>query len=89
MEERIKQLEEEIEKIKARNKRVEADKSWELSGTRTTFIAVSTYILILVFMILIKDSHSFLNAFFAAVAYLISASSYGILKKWWLKNRKE
>ena len=89
MEERMKQLEEEIEQIKALNKRVEADKAWELSGTRTTFITISTYILILIFMILIKDPHPFLNASIAAVAYLISTSSYGILKQWWLKKKKE
>ncbi len=88
MEKKMKLLEEEIEKIKVRNKRVEADKAWELSRTRNMFISASTYLLILIFMYLIKDPHPFLNAFFAAVAYLISTSSYGILKKWWLRRKR-
>lgn len=83
----IKELKEEIEKIKARNKRVEADKAWELSKTRTTFIAISTYLLIFTFMILIGDNRPFLNALVASIGYLISTFTYGILKKWWLKRK--
>lgn len=83
----IAELREEIEKIKTRNKRVEADKAWELSRTRTIFIAISTYTLILIFMLLIKDNHPFLNALIAASGYLISQETYGILKKWWLKGK--
>lgn len=82
-------LKAEIEQIKARNKRVEADKAWELSHTRSGFIAASTYLLILVFMLLIGDNHPFLNAFIASLGYLISTASYGILKNWWLKKRKD
>lgn len=88
-EQEIRALREEIEKIKARNKRVEADKAWELSGTRTTFIAVSTYMLILTFMMLIGDNKPFLNALVASVGYLISTSTYTVLKKWWLKKQNK
>lgn len=89
MEERVKQLEEEIEKIKARNKRVEADKAWETSTTRNVFISLSTYVLILIFMLLIMDPHPYLNALFAAIAYFISTLSYGVLKNWWLKRKNK
>lgn len=83
----IKELQEEIEKIKERNKRVEADKAWETSRTRTAFVASSTYLLILIVMLLINADHPFFNAFLAAVSYIISTESYGILKKWWLKQK--
>lgn len=89
IEQKIQEIREEIEKIKARNRRVEADKAWEMSGTRTVFIAVSTYILIFIFMILIKDSHPALNALVAALAYLLSTATYGIIKSWWLKRRNK
>ncbi|MDP3941702.1 MAG: hypothetical protein Q8Q49_05330 [bacterium] len=85
----IEALKAEIDGIKARNRRVEADKAWELSKTRSSFIAASTYLLILIFMLLIKDDHAFLNAFIASVGYLISTATYGILKKWWLKRRSQ
>ncbi|MBI4225898.1 hypothetical protein HY612_02185 [Candidatus Roizmanbacteria bacterium] len=74
--------------IEQRNKRVEADKAWEISKTRTIFIAISTYILIVFFMLLIKDNHPFLNAFVATAGYFISTGTYDILKKWWLKRRE-
>jgi len=80
----LKRLNDEVEKIKARNRRVEKDKAWELSKTRTVFIAFSTYILISIFMLLIKDNHPFLNALVASVGYLLSTFTYNVLKKWWL-----
>lgn len=88
VEEEIKILKEEVEKIKARNKRVEADKAWELSKTRIAFIAVSTYFLIFFFMILIGDNRPFWNALIASIGYLISTSSYSLLKSWWLRRKK-
>lgn len=89
LEGQVKELKTQIEAIHARNKRVEADKAWELSNTRTAFIAISTYLLILGFMILIGDDHPYLNALVASTGYLISTASYGVLKNWWLRrNRK-
>ncbi len=79
-------LEQRVKNIEERNKRVEADKAWELSRARALFIAFSTYVLVLIFMILIKDNHPFLNALIASLGYLISFSTYGIIKKRWLKK---
>lgn len=89
VEAQITLLKKEIEKIKARNRRVEADKAWETSKTRTVFIAVSTYILIFIVMELIRDNHPFLNAFLASASYLLSSLTYGMLKSWWLAKRKD
>lgn len=80
-------LKEEIEKIKARNKRVEADKAWETSRTRSTFIAGSVYILSVLLMIITGTINPFLNALIPSVAYLLSTLTYTILKNWWLKRR--
>ncbi len=82
----MENLEERVKNIEERNRRVEADKAWELSRTRVLFIAFSTYLLIVVFMFLIKDEHPFLNALVASLAYLISSETYGVIKKWWLKR---
>lgn len=84
----VENLEQEIEKIKERNKRVEGDKAWETSWTRRIFIAASTYILISIFLIVIKVDKPFLSAIIPAVAYLVSTFSLGILKSRWLKRRK-
>lgn len=76
----LKNLEKEIDAIKARNRKVEADKAWETSGTRRIFIAVSTYLLITIFMIALGVEKPLTAAIIPAVAYLISTlSSHWVL----------
>ena len=84
----IEKLKAEIEKIKERNRRVERDKSWETSWIRRIAIAVSTYILITIFLIIIKVEKPLLAAIIPSAAYLISTGSLGFLKNWWIKNLK-
>lgn len=84
----IEQLKAEIESIKARNRRVEADKAWETSKTRNAFIALSSFILIYMVMRMVGADHPFFNAFVSAIAYFLSTLSYGILKKWWLGRKR-
>jgi hypothetical protein len=84
----IQKLEEEVGKIKERNRRVEGDKAWETSWTRRIFIAASTYILISIFLIIIKVEKPFLSAIIPALAYLVSTFSLGVVKSWWLGKRK-
>lgn len=84
----IQLLREEIEAIKARNKRVEADKAWETSRVRAVFIALATYVLILAFMHLINDDHPFLKAGLSTGAYLLTTLSYDALKEWWLERNR-
>lgn len=83
----LQKLEKEIEGIRARNSRVEADKAWEISGARRIFIGISTYALIALFMIIIGLERPFISAIIPAAAYLISTFSLGVLKTWWLKRR--
>lgn len=85
----LTQLAKEIDSIKERNRRVEADKAWETSGVRTTFIAVSTFLLLYIFFRLIDSEAPFLNSLISTIAYLLSTFSYGQLKSWWLKRRKD
>lgn len=85
----LRELEREVELIKTRNHRVEADKAWELSGTRTAFISAVTFSLLYAFFHLINSGPAFLNALISTVAYLLSTFSYGVLKSWWLRRRRE
>ncbi len=87
MEERIQKLEKEIEIIKARNVKVESDKAWEVSYVRRLFIAVSTYIVASVWLVIVvKDTFPLLKAFVPPVGYLLSTLSLPFIKKWWVKN---
>ncbi len=86
MEERIKKLEEEVGALKARNQKVEADKAWEISSTRRLFIAVSTYAIAGVWLMLIHDTFPWLKALVPSAGYLLSTLSLPFIKKWWVNN---
>lgn len=85
----IEVLQSEIEAIKERNRRVEMDKAWETSKTRTAFVALSSFILIYIAMKLVGADHPLSNALISTVAYLLSTSTYGILKSWWLRQSEK
>ena len=82
----IKQLEEEIDKIKERNRRVEREKTWEISWTRRIMIAVLTYMVIVVFFYYSGFPAPFKNALVPSLAFIISTLSIPIVKNLWLKH---
>lgn len=86
MENEIQNLRKELEIIKDRNSRVEADKAWEVSWTRGLFIAISTYIIAGIWLVIIHDTFPWLKAFVPAIGYLLSVQSLPFVKKWWTKN---
>lgn len=79
----IVNLKKEIKKIQERNVRVEKDKAWETSWARRISISIITYILITLFLIIIKVEKPFLSAIIPAIAYLLSTTSLGLIKNWW------
>ncbi len=81
----LEQLEEEIEKIKKRNRRVEADKTWETSYTRRILLMIFTYLAIGVYLVVIKIPNPWLNAIVPAVAFMLSTLTLPFFKKIWLK----
>ena len=83
---RIEELQLEIEEIKKRNQRVEADKAWETSWTRKLVVSVLTYIVIVVFFYFAGLPKPFINAIVPAVAFVLSTLTVPLFKKWWLKK---
>ena len=79
-------LKREIEKIKERNTRVEEDRAWETSWTRKVFIIVSTYIVVVIFMMIMQEDKPFLKALVPVVGYIVSSVSYDAVRAWWLKR---
>ena len=80
-------IEQEIKNVKERNKRVENDKAWETSWTRRFVIAVFTYIVALIWLIVIENTDPWLNAFIPAGAYILSTPSLSFIKKRWIRSR--
>ncbi|MBT3864653.1 hypothetical protein HOE67_04705 [Candidatus Peregrinibacteria bacterium] len=84
------QLEKEIKRIKARNKRVELDKAWETSWTRRILTLTLTYLIILVFFLVAKLEDPYVNATIPALAFVTGTSSIPHFKKFWTRyiNKK-
>ena len=79
---------EEIIKIQERNQRVELDKAWETSNTRRLSIALLTYIIVLLFLLVINIPNPGLSALIPTAGFLISTLTLPILKKQWIKLRQ-
>ncbi len=84
----IDDLQSEIQAIKQRNQRVEADKAWETSWTRRLIILILTYIVIVVFFLFARLPHPFVNAIVPAVAYVLSTLTVPLFKRWWVRRKK-
>ena len=75
----------ELQKIIERNKKVEADKAWETSFTRKSIIALMTYLLIVLFLWIVKVPSPWLSALVPAIAFILSTLTLPFFKRWWLK----
>jgi len=82
-------LKKRVQNIEKRNKRVEEDKAWETSIFRKSIIAILTYIIITIFLIVIKFPKPFLNSIIPTVAFIISTLTLPLFKKMWVKLNKK
>ncbi len=85
----LEQLEKEIDKLKARNVRVEKDKEWETSYTRRGLLILFTYLAIGIYLYVINVPDPWLNAIVPAFAFMLSTLTLPFFRKIWLKRRKE
>ena len=80
-------VDEEIEKIKERNKRVETDKAWETSWTWRICICILTYIVVIAYSYVInKISNIFLSSLVPVIGFTLSTVSLKGIRKIWEKN---
>lgn len=79
-------MKEELEKIKDRNKRVEADKAWETSKTRKVLIALMTYLVIAIFLLSIEVPKPWLNAIVPTMGFILSTLTLSFFKNRWLNH---
>lgn len=82
----ITEIEKELDAIKERNARVEADKAWETSWFRIFTITLLIYLAAVVWLYMIDVSNFWSNALVPAVGYFLSVQSLPFIKKWWLER---
>lgn len=88
MEDQIKQLEEKISRIEIRNKKVEADKAWEVSICRKILIVLLTYIFAVLYLEIADTTNPFFGAVVPCAGFYLSTQSLKLVKSIWLKRRK-
>lgn len=84
----IKGLEKEINKIKERNKKVEADKAWETSWIRRIILFILTYLVIVIFFYFASLPKPWINSIVPALAFVLSTATLPWFKKLWLRHSK-
>jgi hypothetical protein len=84
----IEKLEQRIEAIEQRNKKVELEKSWETSLFRKLTVVFLTYTVMVLLMHSINVSQPFVNALIPTIGFVLSTLSLPFLKQLWLNNRK-
>ena len=75
-------LEERVNKIEERNKKVELNKSWETSWTRRICIMILTYIVVVFYSYLTtKINNIFLSSLVPVIGFTLSTASLNIIRK--------
>lgn len=82
----LKQFEQRLTTIEQRNRRVEADKAWETCWTRRLVIAVATYLIAGMWLVIIHDTLPWLKAFVPAGGFILSTLTLILFKKLWVEH---
>jgi hypothetical protein len=83
----MKNIQEQLDQIQQRNKRVEGDKAWETSWFRRLLITAVTFVVVSWLFVTLKIENPFSNALIPTTAFLLSTLTLPFIKKWWIKNR--
>jgi hypothetical protein len=79
----LSQIEQRLQKIEQRNKRVEIDKAWETSWMRKFFISLFTYLSIGFYFNMLGVAQPWLNSIVPAFGFLLSTLTLPYIKKIW------
>jgi len=77
----LEEISQELEKIKARNKKVETDKTWEWSMTRKILLMLFTYLALGIYMQAINIYKPRLNAIIPTIWFILSTLTLPRFKK--------
>lgn len=76
-----------VQKLEARNQRVESDKSWETSWTRRLSIMLLTYTVVATYLHFVVHISPWINALVPVIGFLLSTLTLSAVKKLWLKTQ--
>lgn len=73
-----------LDKLEARNKRVEADKAWETSWVRKLVIMALTYLVVVAYLQFVVHIDPWINAFVPVIGFFLSTLTVSLIKSWWV-----
>lgn len=82
------ELIERIEKLEARNMRVEGDKAWETSWVRRFIIMAMTYLVVAFYLNFVVRINPWINALVPVIGFLLSTLTISLMKRYWLKRKQ-
>lgn len=82
----IEDLEQRLNKIEARNKKVEANKAWETSLARKIILVIITYLIVGLTLTTIKNPQPWINAIIPSLGFFLSTLTLSFVKDYWLKH---
>ncbi len=85
----MKKIEQRLDQIEQRNRRVELDKAWETSTARKMIIAVLTYMTIVLFFLAAGLPRPFINPIVPTAGFVLSTLSLPYFKKAWTKAKRK
>lgn len=76
-------LEKRITAIEKRNAAVEQDKAWETSWTRKITISFLTYLVVVIYLLIINATRPFVSALVPVVGFLLSTAVLKSIRQIW------
>lgn len=74
-------LEERVAKLESRNRRVEADKAWEVSWTRRIILMILIYGTVIFYLHFVVHINPWINGFVPVIGYCVSTLTVSFIKK--------
>lgn len=81
-------LEDRVDALEARNRRVEAEKAWETSLTRRIGVTLMTYVIATLTLAVIGTEIPYIMAFIPTLGYALSTLTLPFLRKRWEDARR-
>lgn len=81
------ELQQRVEDLEARNKRVEHDKAWETSWVRRISIMALTYLVVVFYLAFIVGIDPWINALVPVIGYFLSTLTVSAVKSLWIMTR--
>ncbi len=80
-------IEDRLAAIEARNAKVETEKAWETSWVRRGSVALITYIVISIMLMIVGHDGAWIHSLVPVIGYLLSTLALPFVRQQWQKHK--